>query len=119
MTGELAAFLAQSRWEDVPSAIRREATRAVLNIAGCIVAGRADPALQILQRSFPHDDALLDAAAATAHDYDDTHLRTVIHATPPVAGALFSLARSRKSAGRSFCMRSSWGWKPPAGWATR
>ena len=102
LTGELAAFLAQSRWEDVPSAVRREAARAVLNIAGCVVAGRADPALQILQRSFPHDDALLDAAAATAHDYDDTHLRTVIHATPPVAGALFSLARSRKVSGPQF-----------------
>jgi 2-methylcitrate dehydratase PrpD len=102
LTGELAAFLAHSRWEDVPSAIRREARRAVLNIAGCVVAGRADPALQILQRSFPHDDALLDAAAATAHDYDDTHLRTVIHATPPVAGALFSLARSRTVSGPEF-----------------
>jgi 2-methylcitrate dehydratase PrpD len=102
LTGELAAFLAHSRWEDVPGAVRREATRAVLNIAGCVVAGRADPALQILQRSFPHDDALLDAAAATAHDYDDTHLRTVIHATPPVAGALFSLARSRSVSGPQF-----------------
>jgi 2-methylcitrate dehydratase PrpD len=102
LTGELAAFLARSRWEDVPDAIRREGMRAVLNIAGCVVAGRADPALQILQRTFPQDDALLDAAAATAHDYDDTHLRTVIHATPPVAGALFSLARSRKVSGPEF-----------------
>jgi 2-methylcitrate dehydratase PrpD len=102
LTGELAAFLAQSRWEDVPSAIRREASRAVLNIAGCVLAGRADPGVQILQRSFAHDDALLDAAAATAHDYDDTHLRTVIHATPPVAGALFSLARSRSVSGPQF-----------------
>ncbi len=102
LTGELAAFLARSRWEDVPGAVRREATRAVLNIAGCVVAGRADPALKILQRSFPHDDALLDAAAATAHDYDDTHLRTVIHATPPVAGALFSLARSKSVSGPQF-----------------
>ena len=56
----------------------------------------------ILRRTFPHDDALLDAAAATAHDYDDTHLRTVIHATPPVAGALFSLARSRSVSGPQF-----------------
>ncbi len=102
LTGELAAFLAQSRWEDVPSAIRREGMRAVLNIAGCVVAGRADPALEILRKTFPHEEALLDAAAATAHDYDDTHLRTVIHATPPVAGALFSLARSRKVSGPQF-----------------
>lgn len=102
MTAELAGFLARSRWDDVPAAIRREATRAVVNIAGCVVAGHADPALGILRKTFPHDDALLDAAAATAHDYDDTHLRTVIHATPPVAGALFSLARSRRVSGPQF-----------------
>ncbi len=102
LTAELAAFLARSRWEDIPAAVRHEATRAVVNIAGCVVAGRADPAVGILRRTFPHDDALLDAAAATAHDYDDTHLRTVIHATPPVAGALFSLARSRSVSGPQF-----------------
>jgi 2-methylcitrate dehydratase PrpD len=102
LTAELAQFLAQSRWEDVPAPIRREATRAVVNIAGCVVAGRADPAVAILQKTFPQDGALLDAAAATAHDYDDTHLRTVIHATPPVAGALFSLARSRSVSGPQF-----------------
>ena len=102
LTAELAEVLARSRWDDVPAAVRREATRAVVNIAGCVVAGRADPALGILRRTFPHDEALLDAAAATAHDYDDTHLRTVIHATPPVAGALFSLARSRSVSGPQF-----------------
>ena len=102
LTAELAEVLARSRWDDVPAAVRREATRAVVNIAGCVVAGRADPAVGILRRTFPHDEALLDAAAATAHDYDDTHLRTVIHATPPVAGALFSLARSRSVRGPQF-----------------
>ena len=102
LTAELAAFLPRSRWEDIPAAVRHEATRAVVNIAGCVVAGRDDPAVGILRRTFPHDDALLDAAAATAHDYDDTHLRTVIHATPPVAGALFSLARSRSVSGPEF-----------------
>lgn len=102
LTAELAAFLARSRWDDVPAAIRREATRAVVNIAGCVVAGRADPGVAILRETFPQDEALLDAAAATAHDYDDTHLRTVIHATPPVAGALFSLAKSRNVSGPQF-----------------
>jgi len=102
LTAELAEILARSRWDDVPAAVQREATRAVINIAGCVVAGRADPAVGVLRRTFPHDDALLVAAAATAHDYDDTHLRTVIHATPPVAGALFSLARSRSVSGPQF-----------------
>lgn len=102
MTGDLARFLAASRWEDIAPAIRGEAKRAILNIAGCVVAGRSDPAVTILRKVFPHDDALVDAAAATAHDYDDTHLRTVIHATPPVAGALFSLARRRSVSGAQF-----------------
>jgi 2-methylcitrate dehydratase PrpD len=102
LTAALAELLARSRLEDVPAPIRREATRAVVNIAGCVVAGHADPAVGILRKTFPHDEALLDAAAATAHDYDDTHLRTVIHATPPVAGALFSLARSRSVTGPQF-----------------
>ena len=99
MTEELAGFLARSRWEDIPSAVRDEARRALLNIAGCVIAGREDPAVRILRQAFPEDDALIDAAAATAHDYDDTHLRTVIHATPPIAGALFSLARKRAISG--------------------
>jgi 2-methylcitrate dehydratase PrpD len=95
----LIEFLAGSRWEDIPPEIRREARRALLNIAGCVVAGRQDPAVVLLRKTFPHDDALIDAAAATAHDYDDTHLPTVIHATPPLAGALFALARKRSMSG--------------------
>ena len=102
MTEQLAGFLAASRWQDIPPEIRREGRRAILNIAGCVVAGRGDPAVEILGRTFPGEDALLDAAAATAHDYDDTHLRTVIHATPPVAGALFALARERSISGAEF-----------------
>ena len=98
----LTRFLAASRWEDLPSAVRLAGKRAILNIAGCVVAGREDPAVRLLRKTFPDDDALLDGAAATAHDYDDTHLRTVIHATPPVAGALFSLARRRAISGRDF-----------------
>jgi 2-methylcitrate dehydratase PrpD len=98
LTRRLAGFVASSRWPDVPAAIRAEGKRAILNIAGCIVAGREDPGVSLLQNTL-NDDAVVDAAAATAHDYDDTHLRTVIHATPPVAGALFSLARRQSVTG--------------------
>jgi 2-methylcitrate dehydratase PrpD len=102
LTGELARFLAGSRWQDIPAPIRREAKRAILNIAGCVLAGREDPAVVLLRKVFPQDDALIDAAAATAHDYDDTHLRTVIHATPPVAGVLFQLAKEKPVSGAEF-----------------
>lgn len=98
-TAALAAFVASSSWEDVPPAIRNEGKRGILNVLGCILAGREDPAVELVRKVFPLEDALIDAAAATAHDYDDTHLRTVIHATPPVAAAVFSLARQNKVSG--------------------
>lgn len=91
MTGELAGFLARSRWEGIPDDVRK-----------AWFAGREDPAVRVLRPTFLHDDALIDAAAATAQDYDDTQLATVIHATPPVAGALFSLVRKRAISGAEF-----------------
>ena len=99
LTSALARFLAQSRWENVPAAIRHEGKRGILNALGCILAGRDDPAIAIVRKVFPLEDALIDAAAATAHDYDDTHLPTVIHATPPVAAVVLSIARKQKVSG--------------------
>lgn len=100
MTGDLARFIAGARWEDLPLAVRHEGKRGLANVLACVVAGREDPAVEIIGRTFPREDALIDAAAATAHDYDDTHLRTVIHATPPVAAAILSLARRKSIAGK-------------------
>jgi len=99
LTSALARFLAQSRYEDVPAAIRHEGKRGILNALGCILAGRDDPAIAIVRKVFPLEDALIDAAAATAHDYDDTHLPTVIHATPPVAAVVLSIGRKQKVSG--------------------
>jgi 2-methylcitrate dehydratase PrpD len=102
VSATLARFIAESRWEDVPAEIRREAKRGILNVAGCIAYGRAEPEMRLLERAFPGESALLDAAAATALDYDDTHLRTVIHATPTVGAAVFSLTRQKSVPGADF-----------------
>jgi 2-methylcitrate dehydratase PrpD len=45
----------------------------------------------------PLDAAFLDALASTVHTFDDTHLRSVIHPTGPVACALFALINRRKT----------------------
>jgi 2-methylcitrate dehydratase PrpD len=101
----LARFLAQSRWEDVPAAVRQEAKRAILNILGCMLAGQREATVKLLAktlgrgRHLPNRGALL-AAAANALDFDDTHLPTVIHPGAPVAGALFALAEERSVSGR-------------------
>jgi 2-methylcitrate dehydratase PrpD len=43
--------------------------------------------------------AFLNAAGANVQDFCDTHLRTVIHPTCPIAPALFALAESRRVRG--------------------
>jgi 2-methylcitrate dehydratase PrpD len=40
--------------------------------------------------------AFLNAAGANVHDFCDTHLRTVIHPSAPVAPALLALAELRR-----------------------
>ena len=90
--------------------------RGILDALGCILAGRDDPAVDPVRRVLPEDEALIDAAAATAHDYDDTHLPTVIHATPPVAAAVFRWRENTGQAGQSCCTRSSSAWRRAAAW---
>jgi 2-methylcitrate dehydratase PrpD len=102
VSARLAEFIAGSRPSDLPPEIFREAKRGILNFAGCLLAGRREPDIRLLAEALPGEDAVLDAAAATAQDYDDTHLRTVIHATPTVGGALFALARRHAIRGADF-----------------
>ena len=101
MTERLAAFLAESRWQDIPQPIRQEAKRALLNAAGCLIAGRRDATVQRIAETL-EDPAVINGAAITAYDYDDTHLRTVIHPSAPIAGALFAMAGEKSMTGVDF-----------------
>jgi aconitate decarboxylase len=48
--------------------------------------------------------ALLNGIASHVHDYDDTHLDTIIHPTGPVASALLAVVQSleREVSGEEF-----------------
>ena len=103
LTATLARFFAESRWDEIPVSIRHEAERALLNITGCILAGRREPTAQLAEKALGTDllsNAVLLGAAANALDFDDTHLPTVIHPGPPVGGALLALAQKRGMSGR-------------------
>ena len=110
-TQTLARFVAESRWGDIPSAMRHEAKRAVLNWMGCAIGGCRDDTVEralaaLNEFSGPrtssligrHDKldalhaALINGISSNILDYDDTHLRTVMHPTVPVAAALCALA---------------------------
>ena len=111
VTRELARFIVSSRPADIPPAVRHEAKRAILNWLGCALGGSGDvtverllaavrpfagkPQATVLGRAERLDAlnaALVNAVGSNVLDFDDTHLRSVIHPTVPVAAAVFALA---------------------------
>jgi 2-methylcitrate dehydratase PrpD len=118
VTEQLARFLAAHRPEDVPERARHEAKRSLVNFFATALGGCRNEAVEILLAALadcfgpPHatvigrserTDALtatfFNAVSANVLDFDDTHLRTVIHPTAPVAPGLFAIAERRPIAG--------------------
>jgi 2-methylcitrate dehydratase PrpD len=114
VTERLAGFLAESRWEDIPEAVRHEGVRSLLNFVGGALGGCRDEAVELAVRVLgpcfgpaqagvigrrERPDALnatfLNAVSANVLEYDDTHLATVIHPAAPVAPGLLALAEQR------------------------
>lgn len=119
----LAAFLSAARWDDIPSAIRHEAKRSLMNyfatslggcreaavdIASTVIGGFASAATATVigrrERSDMLNAAWLNAMSANVFDFDDTHTRTIIHPTAPVAPALFALAESARMTGEQLLL---------------
>ncbi len=119
ITALLARFVsghAPRGWSD---AVEHEAHRTFYNWLGCAIgaaqheaAGAALAAVQMLQPA-PQASVLgrserVDMASAalvngiTSHtfDFDDTHLKTIIHPAGPVASAVLALAEHRGASGR-------------------
>jgi 2-methylcitrate dehydratase PrpD len=110
----LARFVAASRWDQLPQAVRHEGKRSVLNFIGCSLGVAHAPPIEMAMRVLgpvsgservtvigraerldPLGAAFINAIGGNLLDYDDTHLRTVIHPTAPVAPAALALAEQR------------------------
>jgi 2-methylcitrate dehydratase PrpD len=121
VTKTLAEFVVRSRAEDIPEAVYAEATRSFLNWIGCTVGGSIHPAIDrawaaakpfagaeqasVLGRKFRTDllnATLLNGIASHVFDFDDTHLRTIIHPAGPIASGLLAMAETRPMTGREF-----------------
>ncbi|HEY1460049.1 MAG TPA: MmgE/PrpD family protein [Casimicrobiaceae bacterium] len=117
----LARFVRASRVEDIPPAVVHEAKRAILNWTGCAIGAsrhatvtRALAALapfvgpaqaSVLGRQERIDilhAALMNGMTSHTFDFDDTHLKTVIHPAGPVASALLALAEYMPVTGSEF-----------------
>jgi 2-methylcitrate dehydratase PrpD len=119
VTRILASFVAAHPSKGWSDAVEHEASRTFLNWVGCAVgaahhaaAEAALAAVRMLQPA-PQSSVLgradkVDMASAalvngiTSHtfDFDDTHLKTVIHPAGPVASALLALAETTGASGR-------------------
>lgn len=121
VTKAVARFVVDSRYADIPPEIRHEAARSLLNWLGCALGGcrhetidRALAALKpfsgpaqatLLGRGERLDimhAALMNGMSSHVLDFDDTHLKTVIHPSGPVAAALLALAEFRPMTGAEF-----------------
>ncbi|HEV7819582.1 MAG TPA: MmgE/PrpD family protein [Burkholderiales bacterium] len=121
VTKTLAQFLVDSRYDAIPETVRHEARRSVLNWLGCAIGASRHEGIDIalaalrdfsgpaqatvLGRGDRLDimhAALLNGISSHMFDFDDTHLKTVIHPSGPVASALLALAEYRPMTGADF-----------------
>jgi 2-methylcitrate dehydratase PrpD len=119
VTATLARFVATHPSRGWSDAVDHEAHRTFYNWLGCAIGASrheaADAALAAVAMLQPAPQATVlgrgervDMASAalvngiTSHtfDFDDTHLKTIIHPAGPVASAVLALAETRGASGR-------------------
>ena len=121
VTKTLARFIVSHRYADLPQKVRHEGTRSLLNWMGCAVGGSRHETVEnalaaladfsgpreatVLGRGDKLDimlAALMNGTTSHTFDFDDTHLKTVIHPSGPVASALLALAERKHMNGKEF-----------------
>ncbi|KAK4939853.1 hypothetical protein LTR10_019920 [Elasticomyces elasticus] len=133
-TQRLASWATSLQYADLPPQVKQAAIRSLYNWTGCALGGSnhqtttkalkalspffGKPTSSILGRASRtgNDDlptradashaALINGIASHVHDYDDTHLETIIHPTGPVASALLAQAEASttKVSGEEFLL---------------
>jgi 2-methylcitrate dehydratase PrpD len=121
VTEELADYVTRSTYEAIPRDVRDEAKRAIVNYLGCALGGSIEPALDVAIRTLapysgnatacvlgrserfdPLHAALMNGIGSHVHEYDDTLPKNIIHASVPVASALFAYASAHPVSGSDF-----------------
>ncbi len=121
VTRGLARYVVGSQGADIPQAVRHEATRSLVNWLGCALGGSRHDAVTIAvdalqafagppqasvigrrERLDSLHAALINGMSAHVLDFDDTHLRTLLHPSVPVASSLLALAERRPLPGADF-----------------
>jgi 2-methylcitrate dehydratase PrpD len=121
VTQRLVQYATDIQFTDLPREVRHQGARTLLNWVGCALGGSRQeavdhvvaavlpfsgpPQAQLLGRRERLDAlhaALVNGISAHVLDYDDTHLKTVIHPAASVMPALLALAEHRQLGGADF-----------------
>lgn len=121
VTRTLARYAISARKEDIPQKVRHEAARTLLNYIGCALGGSTHESVNIAisalspfsgpaqasiigrkERLDILHTSLMNGISSHVLDYDDTHLKTVIHPGGPVISAILALSETRTITGADF-----------------
>jgi 2-methylcitrate dehydratase PrpD len=121
ITRALAEFASRRDFQSIPGDIRHQAERSLVNWMGCALGGSRHetmaaalaalspfagaPQATVIGRRERMDSlhaALVNGMSAHVLDFDDTHLRTLLHPSVPVASSLLALAERRLLSGTEF-----------------
>lgn len=121
VTHTLARYVVNARYADLPENVRREGVRTLLNYVGVAIGGARHPTIDIAvaalapfsgppqaglfgrsERFDIMNAAFINGVSSHIFDFDDTHLKTVIHPGGPVISAIMALAEMRPVSGAEF-----------------
>ncbi len=121
VTRILAHYIVTASYDDLPQNVRKEGVRTLLNWVGVTIGGShhqtidiavsalgpfsGPPQASLLGRRERFDimnAAFINGVSSHIFDYDDTHLKTIIHPAGPVASAILAIAEMQPVTGRDF-----------------
>src|ERR1700760_2641902 len=121
VTPQLAHYIVTAQYDDLPANVRKEGVRTLMNWVGVAIGGShhetVDIAVSALgpfsgpqqasllgrrERFDIMNAAFLNGVSSHIFDYDDTHLKTIIHPAGPVASAILALAEMQPVSGKDF-----------------
>src|SRR5579863_2761085 len=121
VTKTLARYLVTAGYDDLPQNVRKEGVRTLLNWVGVAIGGShhqtvdiaasalgpfsGPPQASLLGRSERFDimnAAFINGVSSHIFDYDDTHLKTIIHPAGPVASAILAICEMQPVSGKDF-----------------
>jgi 2-methylcitrate dehydratase PrpD len=119
VTARLAQYIVGARYEDLPAPVRKEGVRTFFNYVGGAVGGSSEETVDIAvtalapfsgppqagllgrrERFDIMNAAFVNGVSSHVHDYDDTHLKTIIHPGSPVISAAMAAAEYRPTSGK-------------------